>query len=210
MDTFILYLVTHGSQLKMNDIDLNFIGPFTFNSSNTVFESNNENKSGIYIWTIKQKIDNTHFIHYIGETKSFANRHKEHLNEILCLNYGIFDPKDAKEGISNFIWKGLWRDKSLDAPLRQLETYKKFHEQILEYISIINIFFAELPENKVDTQLRKHIEGCLGWNLRKIHQEYTSLYPDDCRTARRRNVDHGKLIITVPEIILGLDHIIKY
>ena len=102
----------------MNSINLEFKGPFTFiGERDSVFKSSFANSSGIYLWTVRQRKDSTHLIHYVGETVSFAKRHKEHLIQILGLNYGIFDAEKAQGGVCEPIWNGLWRDKSSDAPL---------------------------------------------------------------------------------------------
>lgn len=107
--------------MKQSTIELNFIGPYTFSKSeNYLFDAPCAKSPGIYLWTIRQKADNTHLIHYIGETVSFAKRHKEHLIHILGLNYGIFDPDKAQNGVCELIWPGLWRDKTPDGPWKQL------------------------------------------------------------------------------------------
>lgn len=160
----------------MRTINLNFVGPFSFiNESTSVFKSPYSKARAIYLWTIKQKKTDYHPTHYVGETSSFVKRQKEHLIYILGLNYGIFDPEKAQEGISELIWRGLWRIKTDDGPSIQIRAYQKLNSVVLEYASIINIFFAEL---NVDSDLQKHIESCIGWNLRNKYPEYKILYPD--------------------------------
>jgi len=173
----------------------------------SVFRSPFAGSSGIYLWTVKQRRDNTHLIHYVGETTSFAKRHREHLIQILGLNYGIFNAEKAQQGICEIVWKGLWRDKTADGPLRQLDAYQKHHKDVMRYISILNIFFAELD---VDSRLRKHIEGCIGWNLRNNHPEYKVLYPDDNRVGTMKQNSHGELLISSTECIRGLDSHLLY
>jgi hypothetical protein len=192
----------------MNNIGLNFLGPFTFTGArDSVFQSAYAKSSGIYLWTIKQHRDNTHMIHYVGETVSFAKRHREHLIQILGLNYGIFNAEKAQRGVCELIWNGLWREKSSDAPLKLIEAYKTIQADVMHYVSIINIFFAELA---IDDFMRKHIEGCIGWNLRNNNPEAKALYPDDNHVGTVDKKNNGELLIRATEHIQGLDLRIMY
>jgi hypothetical protein len=189
-------------------INLNFIGPFTFTGpKNSLFHAPCAKSPGIYLWTIRQPNDNSYLIHYVGETTNFAKRHREHLIHILGLNYGIFDPIKAQNGVCELVWRGLWRDKSPDGPLRQIEAYHSLHETVLHYLSVINVFFAEI---EIETRLRKHIEGCIGWNLRNNHPEAKSLYPDDNQVGTMKEKNRGELVISSNENIQGLDRHIQY
>jgi hypothetical protein len=189
-------------------ISLNFTGPFTFmKSGNYIFDAPCASASGVYLWTIRQRNDNSHLIHYVGETISFAKRQREHLIQILGLNYGIFDPVKAQNGVCEFVWPGLWRNKSPDGPFQQIEAYQSIHETVIQYVSILNIFFAEI---ETETQLRRQIEGCIGWNLRNNHPEDKVLYPDDNHIGIRQKKYHGTILISSSELIRGLDTIIKF
>lgn len=192
----------------MTDIALNFVGPFTLvDGKACVFHSAFAASPGIYLWTIRQDYDDTHLIHYVGETVSLGKRHREHLIQILGLNYGIFNPDKARQGVSELLWKGLWRDKTATGPLMQLEAYRSIHQDVLQYLSILNVFFAEL---NADSNLRKHVEGCIGWNLRNNHREHKALYPDDNHVGTMKDKTNGNLYISVPETIKGLDGVIPY
>jgi len=88
----------------MTQLALTFEGPFTFTEDSTsVFRSPSAAAPGVYLWTVRQNRDHTHLIHYVGETGALGERHREHLTEILGLNYGIFDPDIARDGICEFI-----------------------------------------------------------------------------------------------------------
>ncbi len=138
-------------------MNIDFTGPFKFIAGeSSVFHSACANNTGVYLWTIKQADDQGHLIHYVGETQNLAKRQKEHLTQILGLNYGIFDSEKAQNGISELLWKGLWREKSDNGPGLQIESYKRLNEEVIKYISSINIFFAEVG---TDANMRKHIEG---------------------------------------------------
>lgn len=190
------------------EIALNFAGPFTFTGGEScVFQAPCAGAAGIYLWTIKQRSDQTHLIHYVGETLSLGKRHREHLIHILGMNYGIFHPDKAQEGVCEVLWPGLWRTKTLDGPSKLIEAYQAIHEQMVRYLSVVNIFFAEL---NTDDHLRKHIEGCIGWNLRNNHREWKALYPDDNHVGTLPVKDRGELRVSAPEPIRGLDARIPY
>jgi hypothetical protein len=87
------------------------------------------------------------------------------------------------------------------------KAYETIHISIIKYVSILNIFFAPL---EVETKLRKHIEGCIGWNLRNNHHADKELYPDDNHIGTKSEKNHGELIVTAPEKIRGLDERILY
>lgn len=194
----------------MTDLLLQFEGPFTFtDGGRCVFRSRFANSAGIYLWTVRQRKDDTHLIHYVGETIRLGTRHREHLIQILGLNYGIFDPEKAQEGVCELLWKGLWRDHTVAALERTPLEYHRLHENVVRYVNVISIFFAEL-ELEVETKLRKHIEGCIGWNLRNNHSECKQLYPDDNHVGRTKEKTNGQLHIKASEVIRGLDEYIPY
>ena len=185
----------------METVNVNFTGPFSFRDpQNSVFTAPCAGEAGVYLWTIKQCSDFTHMVHYIGETTSLAKRHREHLVNILGLSHGIFDPDKAQQGVSERIWSGLWRDKSPEGPGKQMAAYQAIHASVIKYVSILTIFFAPL---RVETQLRKHIEGCIAKNLRNNHSADTALYPADNHVGTMSEKNRGKLMTTAPEIICG-------
>lgn len=189
-------------------ISLNFVGPFVFTAGErSVFECPFSAAAGVYLWTIKQRSDDTHLIHYVGETISLGERHREHLIRILGLDYGIFQAEKAQEGVLELLWPGLWRLKHSSGSSKQIEAYQEIHDQVCRYLSIVNIFFAEL---NTDVRLRKHIEGCIGWNLRNNHPDWKALYPDDNHVGVLGVKDRGELQITAAECIRGLDSRVLY
>jgi hypothetical protein len=197
--------------IKTN-ITLDFEGPYTFLSGGTsVFLSPCATSRGVYLWTIRQREDDAHLIHYVGETKSLGKRHRKHLTAILGLDYGIFGPDRAQEGVRRSLWRGLWREKAQDAPSKLIEAYQTLHDGVTRYLAVVNIFFAEIrTELEIDKQLRKHIEGCIGLNLRKNHPESKTLYPDDNHIGTMPDKDHGELMISCSQCIRGLDSRIRY
>jgi hypothetical protein len=159
------------------------------------------------LWTVRQASDNTYLIHYVGETVHLGNRQREHLIQILGLNYGIFDPDKARRGVCELLWGGLWRDKTTSGLGRMLFEYQRLNEDVVRYVEAISIFFAEM---NAESTLRKHIEGCIGWNLRSNHPECKQLYPDDNHVGTRKVKKNGQLLITAAEVIRGLDASIDY
>ena len=178
------------------------MGPYKFWGENkSVYSDDNKNLPGIYLWTFKT--DKGYMIHYVGQTTNFAERHKTHLVNILGLSYGIFDADEAQRGIQKIIWKGLWRDKKSLSFNGELKTvYSSIHSDTIKYIDSIDIFFAELEESN---NLRTHVEGSIGWNLRNNHKEFKALYPDDNHIGMSRLLG-WKLRILNSSDILGLDN----
>lgn len=192
----------------MTSIYLHFRGSLSLIApTNSVFDPQYESSGGVYLWTIRQRADGSHLIHYIGETNSLARRHQDHLTEVLGLNYGIFDPEKAQEGVCTLLWPGMWRDKSSESNAKRIDAYNLLHEKVMEYLSVVNVFFAEY---ETDRETRRLIESAIGWNLRNKHPEATALYPYDNRIDALSTVKHGELIITADANIRGLDERILF
>jgi len=56
-----------------------------------------------------------------------------------------------------------WRERSVG----HVHIYP-VHETVLRYLSVMIVFSAEV---QVENRLRRHIEGCIGWNLGQKHPE---------------------------------------
>jgi hypothetical protein len=194
--------------MEKSVIELNFTGPYKFSQpGNNIFTSPYAESAGVYLWTIRQKCDGSYLIHYVGETASFAKRQRQHLIGILGLDAGIFDPDRAQNGVCNLVWPGMWRDQSPKAPLRQIKAYEFINKTVLEYVDIIDVFFAKTD---IDVQTRRHAEGCIAWNLRNNHPEDRVLYPDDNHAGMSRSMKNGSVMIRANEHIRGLDAVIEY
>ena len=192
----------------MTDVELHFDGPYTFTpGERSLFHAPCAQATGVYLWTFRQDVDGAHLIHYVGETLSFAKRHREHLIHVLSMNYGLFEPEKAQQGVSEILWPGLWRRRSADGPAECLAAYATLNEAVRRYLDALCVFFAP---TSVETNLRKHIEGCVGWNLRMWHPVHKVLYPDDNHIGTNRDKTHGVLRITSSEMIRGLDPEIPY
>ncbi|MEN6572367.1 MAG: hypothetical protein ABFD24_11030 [Anaerolineaceae bacterium] len=188
----------------MESMTLHFHGPYSFFlGDRSLFHSDYARDEGVYLWVIKDRSADINYIHYVGETTCFAKRQKEHAIQILGLNYQILDPESAVLGKHVIVWNGMWRDKSMDAIGRALEEYPSISQLLLEYIKLIDVFFAP---TKLTNEIRKHLEGCIGWNLRNKHPDHKFFYPDDNHIGTLPNKLGHKLIITSDEEILGLDN----
>lgn len=186
----------------MDYIELNFSGPYTFYpGKRSIFDCEYSDRGGIYLWTMLSDQKESYYIHYVGETTAFSKRQKEHLIRILGMDYRIIDPNKAKKGIEEIVWNGLWRDKDNTLIRDVFDTYVQDSSHVIEYIKSIAVFFAPI---ETSNELRKHIEGSIGWNLRNNHPKERVLYPNDNKVGTRKPV--GKILrISVDKTILGID-----
>jgi hypothetical protein len=187
----------------MEQKSLHFSGPFGFsNSRKSLFHSEFVNEEGIYLWVIKDESNDINYIHYVGETTKFAKRQREHITHMVGLNYYMIDAKQAKQGIHHVVWSGMWRDKSNYAVQNMLENYRNASNHVIEYIESIDVYFAQ---TNCSRQIRRHIEGCIGWNLRSNHPDLRRFYPDDNHIGTMKNRIGKIIVITANEPIAGLD-----
>jgi len=188
------------------EIRLHFRGPFTFTGGDrSLFHCSLTGAPCVYLWTFKSDLDGRYWIHYIGEAASFAKRQREHLIGLLGLHYGIFDPVEARKGIQKRIYGGLWRDKTAEGSIKQLEAYAKITDNVLKYIESLDVFAAEtIP----DRRFRQQVEGSISWNLRNNHKEYKVLYPDDNHVGTLIQKLGLVLRISADHPIAGLDELL--
>lgn len=198
-----ILLKMKGDAIKMKQISLHFNGPFSFSDSGTsLFHSKHNHDEGIYLWVIKDQNKNINYIHYIGETTRFSRRQREHFTNMLGLSYYVIDPDLAKQGVHKIIWNGMWRDKSNDAVNTTMEHHAALGDQIINYIKSIDVYFAP---TKLSSNVRKHVEGCIGRNLRNKHPDATLFYPNDNRVGTMKDNLGQTVSISSDEVIAGLD-----
>jgi len=191
------------SNADHHTITLDFHGPFKFTTGESyLFYSKFVESEGIYIWTIKDEVHNLNLIHYIGETTEFGNQHKEQFLWMSGLYSRIIDPDSAKRGVEKILWKGMRRDRTPEAVGNVMDSYDAVTRSVREYIGLINVYFA--PTN-LAIGVRKHIEGCIGWNLRRTHPEFKMLYPGDIHLWTNAERLGQRLIVNLPEAIAGID-----
>ena len=188
------------------DQELHFYGPFSFTEQNrSLFHSEYSKEPGIYLWVINDELHSKNYIHYVGETNSFAQRQREHFTQIIGLNYGIWDAYEAKRGNADRIWPGMWRDKTPEATQKALTAAPMLAESIREYIEAIDVYFSPIY---CDKRTRKHIERSIAWNLRNNHPQESMFYPSDNRTGRYKEPIGDTLSIGSDEKIEGLDAVL--
>jgi len=158
------------------------------------------------LWVIKDIKNDINYVHYVGETTNFSKRHKEHLTNILGLNYQVLNANSAKQGVYEVVWNGMWRDKSNDAAKHTLENYDNISRYVVNYVKCLDIYLAptEFPPD-----IRRHIEGCIGWSLRSKYPELTRFYPADNHIARMKEPLNRTLTVSSDEPIAGLDNEIR-
>ena len=189
---------------NLEKMTLHFQGPFKFiKGENYLFDCEFVKSEGIYIWTIKDERNSINYIHYIGETVSFAKRQKEHIIQITGLNYKIIEPNEARNGIEKTIWNGMWRDKTKNAVANLIENYNEVSKSVVDYIGLINVYFAKIDCEK---ELRRHIEGCIASNLRNNYPHLQTFYPRDNRTGVKKEKLGMKIKIITDENIAGIDN----
>lgn len=182
---------------------LHFHGAYTFHSGEkSLFHSAYVRNEGIYIWTIKDEINKRNLVHYVGETTEFGKRQREHLIQIMGLNYRIIDPTAARQGREEIIWNGMWRDKTNDAAGKLLDNYDVVSKKVKEYIGLINVYFAPTA---FTMDLRRHIEGCIGWNLRNKYPQAKTFYPDDNHVGTKSEKMGETIKIILDEPIEGIE-----
>lgn len=189
--------------INLESYTLNFYGPLKFVSGDKyLFDSIYSKSECIYLWVLKDEWHNINYLHYVGETVSFARRHREHLLKIVGMDYRVLDYEAIKRGEEKIVWDGLWRDRTPGAAARLIKDYDRVSKYILNYLNIIDVYLA--PTN-LETYDRRHVEGCIGWNLRNNHPEYKKFYPDDNHIGTKANRLGVKLFVNMPEQIAGID-----
>ncbi len=189
----------------MKEYTLHFSGPFSFlNKESSLFRSKYSQDKGIYLWVIKDIKNDINYVHYVGETgENFSKRHKEHLTNILGLNYQVLNANSAKQGIHEVLWNGMWRDKSNNAAKHTLENYDNISRYVVNYVKCLDVYLAPTG---FSPNIRKHIEGCIGWSLRSKYPELTRFYPADNHIGRMKESLNRTLTVSSDEPIAGIDN----
>lgn len=165
----------------MSTIGLHFAGPFKFTGSDrAIAKCQYASSAGIYLWVVTDGA--SRFIHYIGETTNLLKRHKEHLTQILGLNYGLFRPDAVRAQDPLPIYGGMWRDRSDDPLTNAVASWLRHSHGVVPYLESLEIFFAP---TSCDTETRRHLEGSIARSLRTAHPDCALYYPSDNRTIPR-------------------------
>jgi hypothetical protein len=182
---------------------LTFHGPFTFTKGvRYLFSSGFSKQEGLYIWTIRDEVDQINYVHYIGETGYFARRQRQHLIQMTGLNYPILDADFARQGIKKVVWSGMARDKSRNAAADLLESYPEVSKKVPGYIGLLNVYLAPI---RLRLPMRRHIQDCITWNFKAQYPELKKFYPDDSHACIKPQRLGQKLLLQLPEDIAGID-----
>ena len=180
--------------------EINFEGPYYFyGEKNNLFLQKFEVESGIYLWCVKQLNTDHYFIHYVGESNQIHDRHKQHLTQVLGLNYGVFDFGQMQKGQLVYEWQGMWRDKSKLAVQNTLGNYERVSNEALQTMKSMSIFFAPFSGEMVE---RRKIEGLIAKELK--NSQFDNLYPNDNRTGISKTTFNKKIHIKSAKAIKGL------
>jgi hypothetical protein len=142
----------------------------------------------------------------VGETTSFMKRHKEHLTQLLGLNYGVFRADAvAADDASPIFFAGMWRDKSEDPLTNTVHAWLRLQREIHANVESVEVFFAP---TELSSEMRKHVEACLARQLRTRHPEAARFCPADNRTVQRK-MQGMRISVTADVPIEGLDPAIE-
>lgn len=160
---------------------LHFHGPYTFvDRGRGIAVSEYRHSEGIYLWV--QSDGDKRYVCYVGETRDFLKRHKEHLTQMLGLNYGVFRADAVAADDAAPIFGGMWRDRSDDPLTRTVQAWLGLQKEIHAYVESLEVFFAP---TSLASETRKHVEGCLARQLKQRHPVEARFYPADNRTIPR-------------------------
>lgn len=180
---------------------LQFHGPFTFaDRGRGIASSGFADSAGVYLWVMRD--GERRFVHYVGETVRLLTRHKEHLTQILGLNYGIFRADAVAADDPAPVFHGMWRDRSADPMTPTLKQWRALRDPVMAYIEAIEVFFA--PTDTLSAQERKHLEACIARQLRERHPVEARFYPADNKTILR-TMRGTRIAVSAERPIEGLD-----
>lgn len=184
---------------------LHFHGPFSFvDRGHGIARCEFAGCEGLYVWVLSD--GRRRCVHYVGETTRFLKRHREHLTNILGMNYGIFraDAVAADDPVPLF--PGMWRMRGGDPLTATIERWESLSRPVLEYLNSIEVFFAP---TQLPSELRKHLEGRIARQLTERHPEAARFYPADNWTRTLPAPLGRRVAIASDHAIEGLDREIE-
>lgn len=180
------------------DIKIDWEGPFSvcsFGLDKSIFDSEQNELKGIYLWTIKTH--KGYLVNYVGITnKSFRQRFATHI-EYLYSGKSIIHNLDLfLNGIREPIFKPSGNI------VHFMNNYEKISQHLVEYIKCFSVFIA--PVKDLNKQVLERIESSLILALRR-HEESKKIL-DNIKISRYITDNEEKLNIEMkmPQLIIGL------
>lgn len=185
----------------MTEYHLYFLGPFSVNRSNSIFMDPVADEPGIYLWAVRSQ--GRFLVEYVGETgKSFRQRTKEHMIQVLGGNYRSLDPDYYDRNEVRVLWNGMWRKGTRDKLNEFIAAYPELAPKIVQYVESIHLFVAPL---KATSYERRLLEGGIATYVKAQPEEISRFYPRDNRTYNPKPNEKGILVtIASAAEIMGL------
>jgi len=182
------------------EIPLKWEGPFSLFSSESnksIFEINNVNYPGIYLWTTKYSTE--YLVNYVGMTsKSFKQRFIEHIEYYYTGKYTVYDVKYFKN--AELVCKYIPNGNILDF----VNKYREVSAMIDDFLKSLYIFIARLDMEKM---VLKKIESAIILQL-KSYNDISKRFLDNKKVSHYITAEQQELLIKMQnsEIIFGLNN----
>lgn len=200
---------------------LSLKGPFEVLSgkSNTINSCRYSDAIGVMFFAIP--VNDDYYLDYIGHTgASFKKYVRGSIrSNIRKGEYRSLCPKEAKNGKCKVLWKGFWRFRSLKKtdPRKYNKEMKDWDRQestfrpiIEEYLDLLKVFVVPLEGKEPAKVRKKKAQDLKGHFYRYFYgmprnDPVVRFLPFDIQVPRRMHLlDHEKLVISNPEVIVGM------
>jgi hypothetical protein len=139
---------------------LEFRGPFGWTARDDVpciFDSPEGKGTGLYLWTVA--VQAGELAYYVGETsRTFAQRHLEHLKEHLAGAYHVHEPSAFRQGLKVELWPGHYGPRPRPSVADWLARYPSLTEAVTELAGIYRFFVAHV---EWESRLRHRAEAAI-------------------------------------------------
>jgi len=185
----------------LTSLHAQFVGPFGWIERDgvpSIFDAPEGRVGGLYLWTVA--VSDGELVYYVGETsRSFAQRHREHLKEHLAGTYHVYDPTAFRQGKKIELWSGQYDPRSRPTVGEWLARYPSLTAAISELVGVYRFFVAPAPW---ETRLRHRAEAAIAralWDSGRNFQDEGVRY-----RPRQKDESALSLTITCSHPLLGL------